>query len=124
MAVNSLAPGPHPDPAGSGAVLVYQLPIGLVAELKAEALEGANDRLYKVADLLRVLTEFGLPIPRSTLCRWARDRRIEPRGWEHRDGYGTRITDHRISESDVQVYRLGDARALAAKDARGGGSEA
>ncbi|WP_067891256.1 hypothetical protein [Nocardia vaccinii] len=96
-----------------------------VSELKAEALEHADDRLFKVADLLRVMDGFGQPIARSTLYRWARERRIEPRGWEHRDEYGTRITDHRIGENDVQVYRLGDARKLAAGEhANQGGSAA
>ncbi len=87
-----------------------------VAALKAEALRTADDRLYKLADLLRVLTEFGYAVSRTTVYRWARDRRIAPRGWEHSDERGVRITDHRVAAGDAQVYRLGDALKLAAKD--------
>lgn len=94
-----------------------------VAKLKAEALADADDRLYKIDDLVRVLTALGEPVPRATLYRWAQQR-MEPRGWQHSDEYGVRITDHRIGERDAQVYRLGDARRLAAKDEREGGSAA
>jgi len=87
-----------------------------VAALKAEVVRGVDDRLYKIDDLLRILTVLGPPVSRTTLYRWARDRRLEPRGWQHTDEYGTRITDHRIGAGDAQVYRLGDARKLAAKD--------
>lgn len=87
-----------------------------VARLKAEALADADDRLYGLADLLRVLAALGEPVSRTTLYRWAQQRRMEPRGWEHRDEYGTRITDHRIGAGDAQVYQLGDVRRLAAKD--------
>lgn len=88
-----------------------------VAQLKAAALAGADDRLYKVDDLLRVLTALDEPVSRATLWRWAQQRRMEPRGWQHADDYGVRITDHRIGAGDAQVYRLGDARRLAAKAA-------
>lgn len=95
-----------------------------VADLKAEVLAGADDRLYRLADILRVLDEFGCRVPRTTLYRWARLGDLAPRGWEHRDEHGTRITDHRIGERDAQVYRLGDARRLAARERREGGSAA
>ncbi|MGI5222193.1 hypothetical protein [Nocardia sp. CA-290969] len=88
----------------------------VVAELKSAALTGAEDRHYSVADLLRLLTELGHPVPRSTLYRWAQQRRIAPRGWQHTDERGTRITDHQISPEDRQVYRLGDALAVARKE--------
>lgn len=95
-----------------------------VAALKTAVLRGAEDGLYKVADLLRLLDRYGHRIPRATLYRWARDRRIEPRGWQHVDERGIRITDHRIDEADVQVYRLGDALKLAAREPNEGGSAA
>jgi len=87
-----------------------------VAALKAEVVRGVDDRLYKIDDLLPILTVLGPPVSRTTLYRWAHDRRLEPRGWQHADDYGVRITDHRIGTGDAQVYRLGDARKLAAKD--------
>ncbi|HMH59028.1 MAG TPA: hypothetical protein VK537_07590 [Galbitalea sp.] len=95
-----------------------------VAQLKAAALANADDRLYKVDDLLRVLTALDEPVSRATLWRWAQQRRMEPRGWQHADDYGVRITDHRIGAGDAQVYRLGDARKLATKDENEGGSAA
>ncbi|WP_280393202.1 hypothetical protein [Nocardia wallacei] len=90
-----------------------------IAALKAEVLRGAEDRLYRVADLVRVLREFGRAVPRATLYRWAKERRIEPRGWQHIDEYGVRITDHPVAEEDVQVYRLGDVLAVAGDEAGG-----
>lgn len=96
-----------------------------VAALKRAALADADDRLYRVSDLARVLGELGHPVGRRTLYRWAQERRMEPRGWEHRDERGVRVTDHRLGEGDAQVYRLGDALKLAARDdAHEGGSAA
>lgn len=88
----------------------------VVADLKRAALGNAEDRHYSVADLVRLLAELGHPVPRSTLYRWAKERRIEPRGWQHRDGRGIRITDHQISPEDRQVYRLGEALAVARRE--------
>ncbi len=95
-----------------------------VATLKREALGTAENRLYKLDDIRRILDQLGHPVPRPTLYRWAANRRIESHGWEHRDGYGTRITDHRIQRGDAQVYRLGDALKLAVRGELEGGSAA
>jgi hypothetical protein len=87
-----------------------------VAMVKNAVLRTAEDRLYRVADLVRVVAEFGRPVPRATLYRWAKERKIEPHGWQHTDEHGTRITDHQIVPGDVQVYRLGDVLAVARKE--------
>lgn len=92
-----------------------------VRQLQRAAADGLEDQLYTVADLLRILAAVGMPVSRATLYRWAKERRLEPRGWQHRDG---RITDHQLGEGDRPVYRLGDARTLACHVGREGGSAA
>lgn len=95
-----------------------------VARLRDAARAAAEDGCYTVADLVRLLPTLGVGVGRATVYRWARDRRMQPRGWQHTNSYGVRITDHRIAEDDVQMYRLGDALKLAARDVREGGSAA
>lgn len=96
-----------------------------IARIEADARAAVEDSLYPLADMARVLAGLGATIPRPTLYTWAQRRRMEPRGWQHIDNEGRRrITDHRIAEGDQQVYRLGDALKLAARDEREGGSAA
>ncbi|RJO74151.1 hypothetical protein D5S18_18535 [Nocardia panacis] len=95
-----------------------------IASIEADARAAAEDRLYTLAELGGVLTAVGARIGRATLYRWAGARRIEPRGWQHEDEYGQRITDHQVSEGDRQVYRLGDVLLLATRDEKQGGSAA
>ncbi|MFE2998687.1 hypothetical protein ACFXG4_27255 [Nocardia sp. NPDC059246] len=83
-----------------------------VRELQRKAADGIEDQLYTLPQLRRILPALGTPVGKTTLYRWAQERRIEPRGWQH----GNRITDHQISDDDRQVYRLGDVRALARRD--------
>ncbi|MGW2662810.1 hypothetical protein ACWCW7_17740 [Nocardia tengchongensis] len=82
-----------------------------VASIEARVRERAEDQLWPLADLLRILTQIGSPVSRSTLYRWAREGVIEPRGWRH----GTGISEERIAAGDVQVYRLGDVISTAAR---------
>lgn len=99
-----------------------------VADLQAKAREIAEDRLYTRREMHGVLAAIGTRVPPRTLTWWVSNRgetRLEPRGWKHEDAHGVvRITDHQISEDDQQVYRLGDALALAARRQDEGGSAA
>ncbi|WP_405490427.1 hypothetical protein [Nocardia sp. NBC_00511] len=98
-----------------------------VSELQAKARLIAEDKLYTLAEMRGVLAAVGVPVSKQTLHWWANGRktdRLEPRGWQHVDDRGTRITDHQISDRDKQVYRLGDALKLAQGDEKQGGSAA
>ncbi|MFJ1461815.1 hypothetical protein [Nocardia sp. N2S4-5] len=90
-----------------------------VADLKAGAIANASKRLYTLYEIVGLAAAFATPVAKTTLYRWARERKIEPRGWAHRNGYGTRITNHPISGADVRVYRLGDVLALAGREKEG-----
>ncbi|WP_280389293.1 hypothetical protein [Nocardia wallacei] len=90
-----------------------------VRDLKAEAIQNASKRLYTLYEIVGLAAAFATPVPKTTLYRWARERKIEPRGWAHRNEYGTRITDHPVSERDPRVYRLGDVLALAERETEG-----
>ncbi|MFI6368687.1 hypothetical protein ACIBG0_38895 [Nocardia sp. NPDC050630] len=88
-----------------------------VHRIEADATVVAREQCYSLAELLRLLPALGQPIAKPTLYRWAnKERRIEPRGWRHGDDDGWRITDHRIADDDVQVYRLGDVLDLAQRE--------
>ncbi|MFI9507552.1 hypothetical protein [Nocardia sp. NPDC052566] len=91
-----------------------------VAEILDAVRAAAEDMLYSLGDLVRVTEGVGAAVPKTTLYRWARERRIEPRAWQH----GERITDHPIDASSVHVYRLGDVLALARRAQRTRGSAA
>jgi hypothetical protein len=91
-----------------------------VARIEADARAIAEEYAYTLGDLVRVTAAIGAPIPKATLYRWAKERRIESHGWQHVDALGVRITDHQIGESDVRVYRLGDALELAKREPRRG----
>lgn len=91
-----------------------------VAELQATARAAAEDRLYTVAELVGITASVGVRISRATLYRWAQQRRIESRGWQHRDAHGTRITDRQLGDDDRPVYRLGDVLAYARREQEGG----
>lgn len=95
-----------------------------VRKLEADARAAVEDELHPLADMVRILAGLGAPVVRTTLYTWAQRRRIEPRGWQHVDERGVRITDHRITEQDVQVYRVGDALKRAERERREGGSAA
>lgn len=98
-----------------------------VPDLQAKARGIAEDQLYTLFEMRSVLAAVGTVVSKQTLHWWANGRkenRLEPRGWQHADGGRVRITDHQISERDRQVYRLGDALALAARDEKQGGSAA
>ncbi|MFD4459804.1 hypothetical protein [Nocardia sp. NPDC058480] len=84
-----------------------------VEQIEAIARSTAEDQLWPLADLLRVLDGVGAPVPRSTLYRWARQHRLEVRGWQHHGPNGIRTTNDRLSAADVAVYRLGDVLVLA-----------
>ncbi|MBF6289299.1 hypothetical protein [Nocardia cyriacigeorgica] len=90
-----------------------------VATIEATARDRAEQQLYTLADLVRLTAAIGAPVPKPTLYRWAKERRIEPRGWQHTDDRGVRITDYQIAPGDPQVYRLGDVLAYAARNTRG-----
>ncbi|NEW27264.1 hypothetical protein [Nocardia cyriacigeorgica] len=90
-----------------------------VATIEAEARALAEAQCYTVADLVRLTAAIGAPVPKPTLYRWAKDHRITPRGWQHTDDRGVRITDRQIAPGDPQVYRLGDVLAYAARNQRG-----
>ncbi|MEU0871634.1 hypothetical protein [Nocardia brasiliensis] len=96
-----------------------------ISRIEADARAAAEDKLYTVADLLRVLATLGTPMPKRTLYRWAAEHKLTPRGWQHVDRDGlVRITDHRIDDDDKKVYRLGDVAALARREPNEGGSAA
>lgn len=95
-----------------------------VRKLEADARAAVENELYPLADMARILTGLGAPVQRTTLYMWAQRRRIEPHGWQHVDERGVRITDHRVAEADVQVYRVGDALKRAERDRNEGGSAA
>lgn len=98
-----------------------------VADLQARAREIAEDRLYTLGEMGNILSAVGSPVPPRTLRWWTTHRkhdRLEPRGWQHVDAYGVRITDHQIADTDKPVYRLGDALKLAERDKNEGGSAA
>ncbi|QIS00976.1 hypothetical protein F5X71_00310 [Nocardia brasiliensis] len=80
-----------------------------IAEILDTVRAAAEDLLYSLADLVRVTESIGAAVPKTTLYRWVRDRRLRSRAWQS----GDRITDHPIDASSVQVYRLGDVLALA-----------
>ncbi|MBF6399765.1 hypothetical protein IU438_28765 [Nocardia cyriacigeorgica] len=90
-----------------------------VAAIETKARKLAEQQLYTLADLVRLTAAIGAPVPKPTLYRWAKERRIEPRGWQHTDDRGVRITDYQITPGDPQVYRLGDVLAYAARNTRG-----
>ncbi len=90
-----------------------------VVELEDVARRVAEDQLYTVPELVAVTASVGAAIPRRTLFRWQKEHAIEPRGWQHRDERGVRITDHPIGPHDLRVYRLGDALALARRTPKG-----
>lgn len=81
-----------------------------VAEIEATARESATERNYSAGELLRVLPELGVPVSRTTLYRWIRDRKLTERGWMDR---ARRITDTKRNPTDTAVYRCGDALELA-----------
>ncbi|WP_378735485.1 hypothetical protein [Nocardia brasiliensis] len=83
-----------------------------VAEILDAVRAAAEEMLYSLADLVRVTESVGAVVPKTTLYRWARERRIEPRGWQH----GQRITDHPIDASSVHVYRLGDVLSMTRRE--------
>ena len=91
-----------------------------VAELQHAARAVAEDRLYTIGELVGVTAGIGMPVSRPTLYRWAKDREIEPRGWQHRDAAGVRITDRRLADGDPMVYRLGDVLARYTRRDKGG----
>lgn len=96
-----------------------------IARIENKARAYAEDRLYTLAELLRVLDVLGAPVPKRTLYWWASEHKIEPRGWMHRDERGTRITDHQLdTDRDKAVYRTGDALKLARREAEQGGTAA
>lgn len=96
-----------------------------VAEIEKTARAAAENLAYTLADLVQVTTSVGQPVAKSTLYRWARERRIEPTGWQHRGEHGVvRITDHPIDASSVRVYRLGDVLVLARREIHARGSAA
>lgn len=84
-----------------------------IAAIEQRAREAAEDLLCTLAEVLRLTAEMGAPVAKTTLYRWARERRIAPRGWSHGDEYGVRITDYWIHRDDPAVYRLGDVLRLA-----------
>lgn len=85
-----------------------------------KALDAIRDRLLTVAEIVRVTHDFGEPVAKPTIYRWAVARRIEPRGWMHQDDkYGTRITDRQIQRGDPAVFRLGDVLDIARRDEEG-----
>ncbi|MFE7747066.1 hypothetical protein [Nocardia sp. NPDC057455] len=83
-----------------------------VALIEAAARTHAEDGLWTVAELVSILASIGRPVPRSTLYDWAHKHKIAPRGYQH----DTRITDHKIDDTDPAVYRLGDVLALANRE--------
>ncbi|WP_433658061.1 hypothetical protein ACQPW1_39780 [Nocardia sp. CA-128927] len=87
-----------------------------IAELLDAVRAAAEDLLYSLGDLVRVTESIGAAVPKSTLYRWARERRIEPRAWQHSDAHGVRITDHPIDADSVHVYRLGDVLTLTRRE--------
>ncbi|WP_280441061.1 hypothetical protein [Nocardia brasiliensis] len=95
-----------------------------VAEIEKTARAAAENLSYTLADLVQVTTSIGRPVAKTTLYRWARERRLEPTGWQHRDEHGVRITDHPMDDSAVRVYRIGDVLAMARRDQHAGGSAA
>ncbi|WP_306357434.1 MULTISPECIES: hypothetical protein [unclassified Nocardia] len=95
-----------------------------VRTLERAAASAADEYLYTLGEVLRILAAVGEPVPRTTLYRWRREGKIEPRGWLHADRYGVRITDHPRGERDQPVFRLGDVRALARRGDDEGGSAA
>ncbi|MBF5002317.1 hypothetical protein IRT45_34940 [Nocardia sp. BSTN01] len=84
------------------------------------ALDAVRDRLFTVLEIVRITAQFGSPVAKRTLHRWAHDNLIEYRGYLHTDKkYGTRITDHPIHPRDPRVYRLGDVLDIARRDQKG-----
>lgn len=84
-----------------------------VGDIEHRALEGENDRLCTLPELLAILRALGEPVPKSTLYAWANDpkrRRLDVRGWRTPNGM---VTPYWIRRSDPPVFRLGDVRALA-----------
>lgn len=91
-----------------------------IAAVMREALDAISDRLFTIAEIVRITTQFEKPIGKSTLHRWAQEHRIESRGYAcHDPVYGLRITDHPIQPRDPRVYRLGDVLGVARRDQKG-----
>ncbi|WP_148310483.1 hypothetical protein [Nocardia otitidiscaviarum] len=96
-----------------------------IARIEAEARAAAENRLFTLVELLRVLGALGAPVAKRTLYRWAGEHKFEARGWSHTTADGrVRITDHRVSDGDKRVYRLGDVLAVAHHEHEQGGSAA
>jgi len=80
-----------------------------VADIDAKARATAMERVFSLAELVHLTRGLGERISRATIYRWAQQRRIEPVSWGHVEEDGSmRITDHKVAEEDVQMFRLKD----------------
>ncbi|WP_146165187.1 MULTISPECIES: hypothetical protein [Nocardia] len=113
----------HPDEDGQLPAWVRCSECGAqqhVHTVMQDALDSIRNRLFTVLEIVRITAQFGEPIAKRTLHRWAQENRVEARGYLHTDKqYGTRITDHPVHPRDPRVYRLGDVLDVAQRDEEG-----
>lgn len=81
-----------------------------VRELDRAAEKSADDLLFSLPEIARLLALLGKRVPQSTLYLWAKEGLLKPSAWRQSDGT---ISQYWIRRSDTFLYRLRDAREVA-----------